>query len=191
MATFAAGMSNRKGAERLPLTAHGAADLPSVSIDAYNAELRSAHGFLGDRASKRAFEALLDDWRERASGRDEDPLGDEPTEELSKKQLEKALVEGEPEAGGIVHGAIEDFAQEFATVVRRLPRLKPWKKTERIVVGGGFREGRIGELAIGRALVLLKAAGVETELQPIRHDPDEAGLLGAAHLAPAWMFLGH
>ena len=27
--------------------------------------------------------------------------------------------------------------------------------------------------------------------QPIRNDPDEAGLLGAAHLAPAWMFKAH
>ena len=26
---------------------------------------------------------------------------------------------------------------------------------------------------------------------PIRHDPDEAGLIGCIHLAPAWMFAGH
>ena len=26
---------------------------------------------------------------------------------------------------------------------------------------------------------------------PIRHDPDEAGLIGAVHLAPTWMFKGH
>ncbi len=26
---------------------------------------------------------------------------------------------------------------------------------------------------------------------PIRHDPDEAGLIGAAHLAPRWMFEAH
>ena len=51
----------------------------------------------------------------------------------------------------MVQGAIEDFAQELAAVVRRFLRLKGWRDTERIVVGGGFRESRIGELAIGRA----------------------------------------
>ena len=54
-----------------------------------------------------------------------------------------------------------------------------------------MRESRIGELAIGRAAVLLKAEGIDIELVPIRHHPDEAGLIGAAHLAPAWMFDGH
>jgi predicted NBD/HSP70 family sugar kinase len=29
------------------------------------------------------------------------------------------------------------------------------------------------------------------ELRPIHNDPDEAGLLGAAHLLPAWMLHGH
>ena len=182
-------MSDRKKVDRLPLAGHGAAELPSATVDAYNAELRTANGFLGDRASKRAFLALLDDWRERAGA--DDPLGDEPTEEISKRELEEALASGEPEAAGMVHGAIEDFAKEFATVIRRFLRLKSWLKTERIVVGGGFRQGRIGELAIGRTLVLLKAENLKIELQPIRHHPDEAGLLGAAHLAPAWIFLGH
>jgi predicted NBD/HSP70 family sugar kinase len=185
-------MSDRKKVDRLPLAEHGAAELPSVSVDAYNAELRTAEGFLGDRASKRAFQTLLDDWREQAAaGDDEDPLGEEPTEEISKRELEEALVEGEPEAAAVVHGAIEDFAQELAAVIRRFLQLKSWKKTERIVVGGGFREGRIGEIAISRTLVLLKAEDIGIELRPIRHHPDEAGLLGAAHLAPAWIFLGH
>ena len=42
-------------------------------------------------------------------------------------------------------------------MIRRFLRLKDWRDTERIVVGGGFRESRVGELAIGRAAVLLKA----------------------------------
>jgi hypothetical protein len=43
-------------------------------------------------------------------------------------------------------------------------------------------------LAIGRTAAVLKADKVNVELIPIRHDPDEAGLLGTVHLAPAWMF---
>ena len=49
-----------------------------------------------------------------------------------------------------MQGAIEDFAQELALVIRRYLKLKAWRDTERIVVGGGFRGSRVGELAIGR-----------------------------------------
>ena len=39
--------------------------------------------------------------------------------------------------------------------------------------------------------MILKADKVAIDLVPIRHDPDEAGLIGAAHLAPRWMFEAH
>jgi hypothetical protein len=90
-----------------------------------------------------------------------------------------------------VLGTIEEFATEFAEVIRQFMRLKAWKGTERIVIGGGLRASRIGELAIGRTAVLLKAAELNIELVPIRHDPDEAGLIGCIQLAPSWMFSGH
>jgi predicted NBD/HSP70 family sugar kinase len=173
------------------LLAHGAEILSRVTVDAYNAELRTPEGFVGDRASKRAFQAILDDWRERVSKMGEDPLGEQPSEEISKKQLDKVLLEGDPEAAGMVHSAIEEFAQEFAAVIRRFLRLKEWKDVERIAVGGGLRQSRIGELAIGRTAVALKARGHAVELRPIRHAPDHAGLIGCIHLVPSWMLAGH
>lgn len=173
------------------LLPHGAEQLSRVVVDAYNAELRSGSNFVGDRASRRAFQAILDDWRDRVSQVADDPLGDSASDELGKKQLDKLLVEGDAEAAGLVHGAIEEFAQEFATVIRRFLRLKHWKGTERIVVGGGLRESRVGELAIGRAAVILKAGGCKMDLHPIQHDPDHAGLIGSVHLVPAWMLAGH
>ena len=152
------------------LLAHGAEALSRVTVDAYNAELRTSEGFVGDRASKRAFQAILDDWRERMRKMGEDPLGEQPSEEISKKQLDKVLMEGDAEAAGMVHSAIEEFAQEFAAVIRRFLRLKEWKEVERIAVGGGLRQSRIGELAIGRTSVALKARGHAVELRPI-HTP--------------------
>ncbi|KAA2237037.1 ROK family protein [Salinarimonas soli] len=176
--------------------AHGSPQLPSVVLDNYNIELRDEEGgFLGDRASNRAFRAILEDWRERlreTNADGDDPLGDQPSRDIGKKRLDKALIEGDPEAAGLVMGAIEEFAQEMASVTRRFLRAKGWKDTQRVVVGGGLRDSRLGELAIGRASVILKAAGgIEITLVPIRHHPDEAGLLGAAHLMPSWMFTGH
>ena len=171
---------------------HGATQLPSVVLGSYNVELRDQDGFIGDRASFRAFRAMLEEWREklRQVG-DDDPLGAEASTDISKKKLDKLLLEGDPKAAGVVHATIEEFADELASVVRRFVRLKGWKDTERIAVGGGLRASRIGEVAIGRAAVIVKAAGIDLDLVPIRHHPDQAGLVGAAHLAPSWMFKGH
>ena len=185
-------MANSTDAHIQAIASHGASRLPSVIVDTYNAELRDPEGFVGDRASKRAFQAILDDWRERLRAMGADPLGEEATDKISKKKLDRLLVDGDPEAAGMVHGAIEEFAQELVDVIGRFLRLDEWADTQRITVGGGLRASRVGELAIGRAAVLLKAEkGHPVELRPIRHHPDEAGLIGAAHLAPAWIFSGH
>ena len=178
--------------ESLPTVAtHGASRLPSVEVDSYNIELKDDEGFVGDRASRGAFRQIIENWRKPLRKSGHDPFGDEASDEISKKKLDALLSEGDLEAAAVVQGAIEDFAQELALVIRRFLKLKAWRDAERIAVGGGFRAGRVGELAIGRAGLILKADKVAIDLQPIRHDPDEAGLIGAAHLAPRWMFEAH
>ena len=77
---------------------HGAVQLARVTVDTYTEELRDTDGFVGDRASKRAFQAILDDWRERLRKVGEDPLGETATEEISKKKLDKLLTDGDIEA---------------------------------------------------------------------------------------------
>src|SRR4051812_993769 len=89
---------------------HAPLQLSAVTIDNYNVELRDKEGFLGDRASNRAFRAILEDWRERMRQGGEDPVGDEPSHSISKKKLDKLLLEGDPEAAGIIQGTIEEFA---------------------------------------------------------------------------------
>jgi predicted NBD/HSP70 family sugar kinase len=170
---------------------HGATRLPSVEVDSYNIELKDDEGFIGDRASKGAFREIIENWRKPMRKAGDDPFGDEPSDEISKKALDNLLTKGDPEAGGIVQGAIEDFSQELALVIRRFLKTKAWKDTERIVIGGGFRASRVGELVVGRTGVILKADKVDVELVPIRNDPDEAGLIGAVHLAPKWLFKAH
>jgi predicted NBD/HSP70 family sugar kinase len=173
------------------LAAHGSSHLPSVEVDCYNIELKDENGFLGDRASKGAFRETLEKWRKPLRKLGEDPFGTASSEEISKKKLDESLLNGDADAAAVLQGAIEDFAQELAHVIRRFLKLKAWRKTERIAVGGGLRASRLGELSIARADVILKAESVDIDLEPIRHDPDEAGLIGAAHLAPAWLFKGH
>jgi predicted NBD/HSP70 family sugar kinase len=175
---------------RAPFAHHGALSLANVDVAAYNAELRDGDGFLGDRASNSAFRAILEEWRERLRKVGEDPLGDVDSDDISKKKLDKLLADGDPEAAGLVHAAVEDFAKELAAVTARFLKTKEWKGTERIVVGGGLRASRVGELTIGRASVLLKGDGHAIDLVPIRHHPDEAGLIGTIQLAPSWVFSG-
>jgi hypothetical protein len=160
-----------------------------VTVDACNAELRDGDGggFAGDRASRTAFQSILRQWRNRLRAVGQDPLGAQSTKDISRQRLEQALLHGEPEAAGLVLTAVEEFAQALAEVCRRLLALGAWHDTQRIAIGGGFRASRLGELAIGRASVLLQAGQGGVKLQPIRHDPEQAGLLGAVHLLPPAM----
>jgi hypothetical protein len=170
---------------------HGATRLPSVDVDNYNIELKDEDGFIGDRASKGAFQAILDSWRKPLKKNGEDPFGKKSTDEISKSTLDAILTGDDVMAAAVVHSAIEEFAQELAAVTRRYLKTKAWTGTERIVVGGGFRQSRIGELAIARTDIMLKSEGLEVDLIPIRFHPDEAGLVGCLHLAPSWIFEAH
>jgi predicted NBD/HSP70 family sugar kinase len=183
--------TSSKDRGRATLPTHGAAVLPSVRVDSYNLEIEDEEGFVGDKASKGAFSAILSRWRDVLREVGDDPFGDKPTEALTRKKLDAVIAKGTPQAAGAVQSAVEDFANEFAKVIRRFLKSRSWRETERIVVGGGFRGSRIGELAIMRAAMLLRTGDAGVEVDLISHDPDEAGLIGAAHLLPAWMLTGY
>jgi predicted NBD/HSP70 family sugar kinase len=170
---------------------HGATRLPSVDVDSYNIELKDDDGFLGDRASKGAFRQILDTLRKPLKKNGDDPLGSKSTGTIAKSTLDEVLVGDDAGAAALVHGAIEEFAQELAYVTRRFLKTKAWADTERIVVGGGFRESRVGELAIARTDIILKAEDFKVDMVPIRFHPDEAGLIGCLHLAPSWILEAH
>jgi hypothetical protein len=170
---------------------HGATRLPSVEVDSFNLEIKDDEGFLGDRASKGAFRKILDSLRKPLRENGDDPLGKKSTDAIPKGELDEALVGADVGAAALVHGAIEEFAQELAYVTRRFLKTKAWADTERIVVGGGFRQSRVGEIAIARTDIILKAGDFDVDLVPIRFHPDDAGLIGTLHLAPSWIFEGH
>jgi predicted NBD/HSP70 family sugar kinase len=186
-------MSDRRASQApAALPSHGAQLLPSVSVDSYNLELRDDDGaFLGDRVNKGAFRKMIDGLRKTLRKTGDDPLGKKASDQLEKSEMDDLLYEGDAESAGIIHGAIEDFANELAFVIRRFLKVKAWRDTERISVGGGLRASRVGELAIGRAAVILRSDEIPIEMAPCQHDPDGAGLIGALHLVPAWMLEGY
>ncbi len=170
---------------------HGAAELPAVTVDDYNLEIKDGDGFIGDRACKSAFSDRREDWRKRVRRTGPDLLGETPTRDFSKKQLDALFSGEEPLATALIFGAIDDYAAAFAGVIQRFMKEDRWKKTERIAIGGGFKQSHIGALAIARTQLLLRAEGIRTELSIIRQHSDDAGLIGAVQLMPPWMMKGH
>ena len=76
-------------------------------------------------------------------------------------------------------------------MIRRFLKLKSWRDTECIIVGGGFRASRIGELAIARREPASERRRHRDRPPLIDNDPDEAALIGTGHLLPAWMIEGY
>jgi hypothetical protein len=90
---------------------HGASTLPSVNVESYNVELEDDEGMIGDRASQTAFRKLLEEWREVLPKCNQDPFGDRSSQDISKRQLDTSLLDGNPEAAGIIQGAVEDLPE--------------------------------------------------------------------------------
>jgi hypothetical protein len=165
------------------MTSHGSPHLPGIDVASYSLKLKDGGGFVGDRASRRAFFHILDELRAPLRKAGADPFGKKETDSLSSKDIDKIWRKGGAFAAGIVHTAIEEFARRLAEVVRAYRRTDAnWSKVTRIVVGGGLRDSRIGEIAIGRTTSILRLEGVAVQLVPITQDPDEAALIGGLRL---------
>lgn len=168
---------------------HGASILPSVKIDSYNLRIRDKDGFIGDKANKAAFLEKVDYWRKQVDGHA--AAKRLKMSDISKTDIDKILAGDDKLAQAIIWSAIHDFAIDLSDVINRFLKEKKWEKTERIAVGGGLSESAAGQFAIAEAMLRLNSLGRKIELRPIEHLPDEAGLIGAVHLVPAWMLKGH
>ena len=122
---MARGKVKKNAMDGAPLI-HGADDLPSVFVDEYNNELRDRDGFIGDKASKSAFQAKLTDWRKRIRKGGDDPLGKKPTKDFSKMEIDALLKGDDKEAAALIMGAIEDFADELAHILMRFMKQEAW-----------------------------------------------------------------
>ena len=166
--------------------AHGRMELPSLTVNGYSLELHEPGdpgAFIGDRVSRSAFTAMVDAWRTVYRRMGDDPLGKRSTADMGKKRLD-VLLKTKEEAASLIEAAVQDYALQFADVAGRFLRQPSWKAVERIVVGGGFQQSRVGRRAVKRAAALLKDAGVKVDLRTLHHHADEGGLIGWLHLVP-------
>lgn len=163
---------------------HASPRAGAFDIDSWNLALPDPEreGFLGDRASHTAFREILVDLRRRARTGDDPFAGDD---DPGGTRVDEVLIGGDADAAHVVHLAVEEWARQFAFVVRCFLARPEWEGVERIVVGGGMPQGTHGGLAVRRAQKLLRQARAGVELVVLAHDPDEAGMLGWVPLAPA------
>jgi predicted NBD/HSP70 family sugar kinase len=182
-------MGKAKDVPPLP-DVHGARELPCVEVEGYSLQLRDSEGFIGDQASQTAFRELLERWRRRRRRKGRDPLGARRSRDLPKETLDEAIGETASEAADVVHAAIEEFAQELASVIARFMREPSWNGVERIVIGGGFPESDVGERAILEAAAILQDMRIPVQLARIAHESDDGGLLGWVHLVPPSLLEG-
>lgn len=170
---------------------HGGMRQRGVTINDYSLQLHDGEGFMGDSVSRTAYSEMLDTWRKlyrRISGLD--PLGRRPTADISKKRLD-TLLRRNGKAAAVISAASEDYAWQLVRVVKRFLAHPSWQGVRRIVVGGGFQQSLVGELAIDRAAELLYQGGSQVHLMTLRHHPDEGGLIGWVHLAPPEVLAGY
>ena len=143
------------------------------------------------RPAKGAFREILDKWRKPLRELGEDPLGDKPTEEITQEEARCAA--GEGIAGGGRRGAKRRRGVRAAARQGHPPFLEGQdlarhRRASSSAAASGQAES--ASWLSGAARLILKAEGIPIDIELIRHDPDEAGLLGAAHLLPAWMLAG-
>lgn len=82
---------------------HGAERLPLMDLDSYAIELKGENGFLGDRASRRAFKAILEGWRRPLRKSGDDPFGNRSSAQINTKDLDQILWGDDVEAAAIGH----------------------------------------------------------------------------------------
>jgi len=165
---------------------HGATRLPSVDVDSFNIELKDDDGFLGDRASKGAFREILDTLRKPLKKNGDDPLGSKSAEAIGKNALDEALVGDDIHASALVHGAIEQFAQELAYVTRRFSRPRPGRY--RTYRGGRRFSAEPGRRTRDRAYRHhSQGRGFQGRPDPDSLSSRRSRLIGCLHLAPSWI----
>ncbi len=85
---------------------------------------------------------------------------------------------------------IEALAADLAARIRALLAEPGWRATQRILVAVGGGAPMLADAAVGLASARLRAEGIDTPVIPLRHPPEEAGLVGAARLLPPALLEG-
>ena len=150
-----------------------------IKISGYGAALPDPDekdSFLGDRVSGRAFVKLFE--KHCRKHRIKIPR------KLSEGDIDRLLEDGDADEERAVRDVAVEFGERLAEVIKTFLKWKYWRKTERIVIGGGMAARHVGDIAIHAAQARIMKGHPGLELERIHHHPNEAGLVGSVHLIP-------
>jgi hypothetical protein len=150
-----------------------------IRISGYGAKLPDPEregGFLGDRVSGRAFVKLFYKHCREA--------GIKVDKDLSESAIDHLLEDGTAAEERAVRDVCVDFGERLAEVIKAFLKWRYWRKTDRIVIGGGMAARHVGDIVIHAAQARIMKAHPGLELERIHHHPNEAGLVGSVHLIP-------
>ena len=170
---------------------HGAKMLPSVEVDSCNLEIKDDEGFLGDRASRKAFHAILENWRKPLRKLATDPFGDTPSDDLSRTKLDEIIKEGGP------GGDRRDPERDRGVRAGALARGAALPQGEGLGRHRAHRDGRrISREPHRRACDCARESHSQGRGHQGGHDADpsrsrRSGAARRCSLAPAWIFKGH
>lgn len=150
-----------------------------IRISGYGAKLPDPDKdgcFLGDRVSGRAFVKMFYKHCRKAKIKVD--------KDLSESAIDHLLEDGSAAEERAVRDVAVEFGERLADVIKVFLKWKYWRKTDRIVIGGGMAARHVGDIAIHAAQARLMKPHPGLELERIHHHPNEAGLVGSVHLIP-------
>lgn len=84
-----------------------------------------------------------------------------------------------------IESALRRMGRNLGLVIKRILSWKYWKRTERIYLGGGVSEGKIGDILLEEAKNFITAeTSLSVELRKIHYPPAVAGLIGVTYFIP-------
>jgi predicted NBD/HSP70 family sugar kinase len=150
-----------------------------ITISGYGAKLPDPDkdgAYLGDRVSGRAFVKLFQKHCRRCKI--------DVERKLSEGDIDRLLEDGDAEVERAVRDVAVEFGERLAEVIKTFLKWKYWRKTDRIVIGGGMAARHVGDIVIHAAQARIMKPYPGLELERIHHHPNEAGLVGTVHLIP-------
>ena len=150
-----------------------------IRIDGHSAKLpdpENVGSFLGDRVSGRAFVKLFKQHCKKCKLKAE--------RKLSEGDIDRLLEDGDAVEERAVRDVAVEFGGRLAEVIKLFLKSSYWRRTDRIVIGGGMASRHVGDIVIHAAQSRLMKSHPGLELERIHHHPNEAGLVGSVHLIP-------
>lgn len=136
-------------------------DLPRVQVEGYSLKIFEGGGLLGDKADHHALQEI-----KAMSRNDGDDAAGDQMDRTNDDEVARR------------------FASQLAEVITGFSKHPSWQAVERVAVGGGIKDSRLGTRIVSHAQAFLDDGNTALKLAPLHHSSDDGALLGWASATP-------